>query len=57
MSLWTGWLPGTLKSYGESEILDQQTSLIHAVHARCVLERTVLIKEDIEDDDGRGEGE
>ena len=33
--------------------LDQQTSLRQAVHTRCALERTVLIKEDIGDDGRR----
>ena len=56
MSRPTEWLPGTLESHSESKALNQQASLRQAVHTRCVLERTVLIKDDIGDDDVRKEG-
>ena len=50
MSPPTGWLPGILKSYSESETLCQRASPEQTAHGRCALERTVLIREVIGDD-------
>ena len=50
MSPPTGWLPGILKSCSESERLYQQANPKQTVHGGCALERTVLIREVIGDD-------